>query len=90
MRESCNPERDAEIVREMLSGVSAGMISKKYGISATRVSQIVAKGMRIKTHRFNLNERRKADTHRLTWVQVVRLLMPNIEAIRAIAKEENS
>lgn len=90
MKGSWNPERDDAIVRERMSGVSARAIARKYGLSASRVSQIVARDVDIKMRWFRANEGRKATTDCLTWVQIVKLLMPNIEAIRAIAEEKNT
>ena len=88
MKGSCNPERDDEILRESMAGVAKREIARRHGLSATRVSQIIYKGIAVKKHRLQLNERRKASTDFLTWASMVRLLIHNIEAIRAIAEEK--
>lgn len=90
MKGSCNSERDAEILRESMAGVAKREIARRHGLSATRVSQIIYKGIAVKKHRLQLNERRKASTDFLTWTSMVRLLIHNIEAIRAIAEEKNT
>ena len=84
-------QRDLEIYGRWLSGESTVKIAKHYSISPPRVSQICH---RVRDYAEEPTKRliHKDQSTALwgTWIQTVLLLMPHIEAIKAIAEEKNT
>ena len=101
MRLSENPERDNLIIEERNKGASFREISKKFNISANRVSQIINTAeskvnltpFLIRNNKTELYRKQQRDEYIAvfgTWAQKVCLLMPHLRAIKAIAEEKNT
>ena len=96
MREVNN--RNKYIIKGWKEGKTTTELAKQFGISRTRIHQIINKFKRKeevklileKTSLQVLEERDKLYANCPSWAHKVSLLMPHIEAIRAIAEEKNT
>jgi hypothetical protein len=99
MRLSHKPERDNLIIEERNKGATFREIGKKFNISANRVSQIINTAeskvnltpflRNNKTELYRKQQRDESIARFGTWTQKVCLLMPHLQAIKAIAEEKN-
>ena len=84
--------RNQQIYNQYLLGDSFVKIGKEHGISRTRASQIVHAQKRKRHIDLNPWNKQMRDEHIALfgdWWQKVYLLLPHIEAIKAIAEEKN-
>ena len=85
-----NDRRDADIYIRRLAGESVVEIARHYGISSARVSQILNRAHDHATRRQRIIVGMDQNTALFgEWWQKVYLLLPHIEAIKAIAEEKN-
>jgi len=100
MRLSYNPERDNLIIEERNKGATFREIGKKFNISAHRANQIFSTAesksnltpfflRNNKTELYRKQQRDESIARFGTWTQKVCLLMPHLQAIKAIAEEKN-
>jgi orotate phosphoribosyltransferase-like protein len=83
--------RDASIFEEHLNGVSNVEIALTFNLSPQRVCQIIGREKdRIGQPAKNIVLKDKSVSLFGTWAQKVSLLMPHLEAIKAIAGEKNT
>jgi orotate phosphoribosyltransferase-like protein len=83
--------RDSSIFEEHLNGVSNVEIARKFNLSAQRVCQIIGREKdRIGRPAKDIVLKDKSVSLFGTWAQKVSLLMPHLEAIKAIAGEKNT
>jgi DNA-directed RNA polymerase sigma subunit (sigma70/sigma32) len=101
VRHSENPERDNLIIEERNKGASFRELGKKFNISANRVNQIINTAeskvnltpFLIRNNKTELYRKQQRDESIAvfgTWAQKVCLLMPHLQAIKAIAEEKNT
>ena len=86
-----NLERNKLIFNQYMLGDSFVKIAKDHGISKTRASQIVHIQKRRQPIECNPWNKQVRDEHIAmfgTWAQKVCLLVPHLEAIKAIAEEK--
>lgn len=94
-RGSWNPERDTKIYQDRVSGMTLNSLSSKYKVSRSRAAQIVN---RFDRYINNLNKTKlsRKETRDMyvanfgTWAEKVSLLLPNIEAIKELTKENKN
>ena len=83
--------RDSSIFEEHLNGVSNVEIARKFNLSAPRVCQIIDREKdRLDRPAKDIVLKDKSVSLFGTWAQKVSLLMPHLEAIKAIAEEKNT
>ena len=85
-------ERNKQMYNQYMLGDSFTKIAENYGISKTRASHIVHRQKREQHIDLNPWNKQIRDEHIAifgTWAQKVCLLLPHLEAIKAIAKEKN-
>ena len=86
-------ERNKKMFNQYILGDSFAKIAKDHGISRARASAIVHKEQRRQHVDLNpWNKQRRDEQIAVfgTWAQKVSLLMPHLEAIKAIAGERNT
>jgi orotate phosphoribosyltransferase-like protein len=83
--------RDSSIFEEHLNGVSNVEIARKFNLSAQRVCQIIGREKdRLDRPAKDIVLKDKSVSLFGTWAQKVSLLMPHLQAIKAIAEEKNT
>ena len=83
--------RDSSIFEEHLNGVSNVEIARKFNLSAPRVCQIIDREKdRLDRPAKSIVLKDKSVSLFGTWAQKVSLLMPHLQAIKAIAEEKNT
>ena len=86
-------ERNKKMFNKYILGDSFAKIAKDHGISRARASAIVHKEQRRQHVDLNPWSKQRRDEQIAvfgTWAQKVSLLMPHLEAIKAIAGERNT
>jgi hypothetical protein len=86
-------ERNKKMFNQYILGDSFAKIAKDHGISRARASAIVHKEQRRQHVDLNPWSKQRRDEQIAvfgTWAQKVSLLMPHLEAIKAIAGEKNT
>ena len=86
-------ERNKKMFNQYILGDSFAKIAKDHGISRARASAIVHKEQRRQHVGLNPWSKQRRDEQIAvfgTWAQKVSLLMPHLEAIKAIAGERNT
>jgi hypothetical protein len=86
-------ERNKKMFNQYILGDSFAKIAKDHGISRARASAIVHKEQRRQHVDLNPWSKQRRDEQIAvfgTWAQKVSLLMPHLEAIKAIAGERNT
>ena len=86
-------ERNKKMFNQYILGDSFAKIAKDIGISRARASAIVHKEQRRQHVDLNPWSKQRRDEQIAvfgTWAQKVSLLMPHLEAIKAIAGEKNT